>query len=116
MAQTGRWPVDLVEAGVGSAITDKAARYVQSIDVTNGTITVMYGRDANTKINNMTLSIQPMVNTNGDVVWVCGMADNPTAGSADPDGGGAAIPSPNGVTNLLDKWMPASCRTGFGGL
>ena len=40
MAQTGAWPVDLAEAGVASAgATDaKAARYVELVDVNNGTI------------------------------------------------------------------------------
>jgi type IV pilus assembly protein PilA len=114
MAQTGSWPADLAEAGVASAggAADKAARYVAEIDVLDGTITVEYGRDVNTRIDGETLALQPFVNDNGDVVWLCGNADPPSAGSADP-GGGA---SPAGVTSLLDKHMPASCRTGFGGL
>ena len=42
MAQTGAWPVDLAEAGVASAgaTDDKAARYVESVDVNNGTIQI----------------------------------------------------------------------------
>ncbi len=53
MAQTGAWPVDLAEAGVASAgATDaKAARYVELVDVNNGTIQLTYGKDANTKID-----------------------------------------------------------------
>ena len=113
MAQTGSWPGDLAEAGVASAgaSTDKAARYVAEVDVTDGTITITYGRDANARINGDTLALQPFVNPNGDVVWLCGNATAPSAGNADP-GGGA---SPAGVTSLLDKHVPASCRTGFGG-
>ena len=40
MAQTGAWPLDLEEAGVASAgATDaKAARYVELVDVNDGTI------------------------------------------------------------------------------
>jgi len=115
MAQTGSWPADLAEAGVASigGAADKAARYVAEIDVGTGTITITYGRDVNQRIDGSTLSLQPMVNPNGDVVWVCGNANDPTAGVADP---GDGVPSPDGVTNLLDKHMPASCRTGFGGL
>jgi len=113
MAQTGAWPADLAEAGVASAgaADSKAARYVAEIDVVDGTITVLYGADVNTRIDGETLALQPFVNDNGDVVWLCGNADAPLAGNADP-GGGA---SPAGVTSLLDKHMPASCRTGFGG-
>jgi type IV pilus assembly protein PilA len=116
MAQTGTWPANLQEAGVASAggtAADKQARYVSSIDVTDGTIQIVYGKDANAKITNATLDIQPMVNVNGDVVWVCGNATDPTNASAVPGPGATA--SPNGVTSLADKHMPASCRTGFGG-
>ncbi len=114
MAQTGSWPLDLAEAGVASAgaSDSKAARYVAEIDVGTGTITITYGRDVNARIDGSTLALQPLVNPNGDVVWLCGNADAPTAGDADP---GDGTDSPAGVTNLLDKHMPASCRTGFGG-
>ena len=115
MAQTGAWPANLQEAGVASAggtSADKQARYVQSIDVTDGTIQIVYGKDANAKIDGQRLDIQPMVNVNGDVVWVCGNATDPTNANADPGSGTA---SPDGATTLADKHMPASCRTGFGG-
>jgi type IV pilus assembly protein PilA len=117
-AQTGNWPADLIEAGLGSAAAaaDKSGRYVGSIDVQDGTITVTYGRDANTRIDGLTLSLQPVVNENGDVVWICGNADDPAAtyvNSAGAVGGG--VDSIDGVTTVLDKHMPASCRTGFGG-
>jgi type IV pilus assembly protein PilA len=114
MAQTGSWPDDLAEAGVASVggSTDKAARYVSEIDVDEGTITITYGRDVNARIDTQTLALQPFVNDNGDVVWLCGNADAPSVGNADPGDGN---PSPAGTTNLLDKHMPASCRTGFGG-
>ena len=61
MAQTGAWPVDLAEAGVASAgATDaKAARYVELVDVNNGTIQITYGKDANTKIDTARLDLQP---------------------------------------------------------
>jgi type IV pilus assembly protein PilA len=116
MAQTGAWPANLQEAGVvsaGGGATDKQARYVESIDVVDGTIQIIYGKDVNGKIDGQELDLQPMVNDNGDVVWVCGNADDPTNASATPSPGATA--SPDGATTLLDKHMPASCRTGFGG-
>ena len=114
MAQTGSWPVNLAEAGLGSgaALTDKAGRYVESIDVTTGTIQITYGKDVNAKINNQQLAIQPYVNLNGDVVWRCGAADAPADADDDPGDGTASVA---GTTNLADKHMPASCRSGFGG-
>ena len=113
MAQTGSWPLNLLEAGLGSAAgTDKTGRYVSGVDVGTGTITITYGKDVNDKINGSTLAIQPLVNVNGDVVWVCGNADDPTDAVADPGDGTASV---DGVTTLSDKHMPASCRSGFGG-
>ena len=113
MAQTGSWPVDLADAGLGSAAaTDKTGRYVSSVGVGTGTITITYGKDVNDRINGDTLSIQPLVNANGDVVWVCGNAVDPTDAVADPGDGTDSI---DGVTSLQDKHMPASCRSGFGG-
>ena len=118
-AQTGLWPINLQEAGLGSAAanTDKSGRYVLSIDVLNpGTIQVVYGRDANSRITNANLAIQPLMNNNGDVVWRCGLADQPqgTTTNSDPVNG-AGNDSVAGTTDLSDKHMPASCRSGFGG-
>ena len=118
-AQTGDWPATLVEAGLGSAaaLTDKAGRYVQSIDVDNGTIDIVYGKDANSKIDGLHLAIQPYTNENGDVVWQCGKS-NPPAGASINSGGptlGGGTDSATVATDLSDKHMPASCRTDFGG-
>ncbi len=118
LAQTGTWPATLVEAGLGSAavLGDKAGRYVESIDVSNGTIIIVYGKDANSKVQDGILSIQPWVNENGDVVWQCGKANAPANAYATPDGVTAAeTASDTGTTDLSDKHMPASCRSGFGG-
>jgi type IV pilus assembly protein PilA len=118
LAQTGSWPANLTEVGLGSAATNKESRYVESINVVTGTIQVTYGRDANSKINNATtpggsrLDLQPFVNANGDVVWLCGDADPPLNGNDDPGDGTVSTPV---ATTVLDKYMPASCRSGFGG-
>jgi len=112
LAQTGSWPASLVEVGLGSNPAAKDARYVQQIDVNTGTIQVTYGRDANSRIDGQRLDLQPMVNLNGDVVWVCGNADDPANGDADP---GDGVDSVDGATTIADKHMPASCRSGFGG-
>jgi type IV pilus assembly protein PilA len=117
-AQTGLWPVNLAEAGLGSAaaLDDKSGRYVESIDVLDaGTIQIVYGKDVNARIDGLQLAIQPMTNDNGDVVWRCGNADaaTDTSTNSDPDGNGND--SVAGTTDLNDKHMPASCRAGFGG-
>jgi type IV pilus assembly protein PilA len=114
-AQTGDWPADLAEAGLGSgAATDKSGRYVLSIDVQDGTVTITYGNDANSRIDGETLAIQPFTNNNGDVVWKCGNASDPDGASVNSQPDGSGIDSPAGTTSVLDKHLPASCRTGFG--
>jgi type IV pilus assembly protein PilA len=119
-AQTGDWPATLIEAGMGASavLGDKSGRYVESLDVTNGTITILYGRDANSKIVGSSLALQPLVNENGDVVWACGMAIAPrnTFDDSGGSGGGGTVSVGNAtITDLNDKHMPASCRSTFGG-
>jgi type IV pilus assembly protein PilA len=118
MAQTGDWPATLVEAGLGASaiMGDKSGRYVQSLNVTNGTIDVVYGKDVNSKIVGETLSIRPLVNENGDVVWQCGASIQPTGTYVNSGGqAGGGTDSNAGTTSLNDKYMPASCRSTFGG-
>ena len=111
-AQVGDWPTSMVELGLGSGGTTKTGRYVQAVDVDAGTITITYGKDANVAINGGFLSFRPLVNVNQDIVWVCGNADDPTGTTDTPTGGGA---SGANATDLLDKYVPSSCRAGFGG-
>ncbi len=94
MAQTGEWPADLAEAGVTSAggAANKAARYVASIEVTDGTIQITYGKDANGKIDTLRLDIQPLVNLNGDVVWVCGNCERPDGRERHTEPGRHGVP------------------------
>jgi hypothetical protein len=57
-----------------------------------------------------------LVNENGDVVWMCGKSIQPDATYVNSGGAaGTGIDSPAGTTDLNDKHMPASCRSGFGG-
>src|SRR3569833_2525219 len=47
-ANTGNWPADNTAAGLG-ADTSITGKYVQSVNVTGGVITIKYGAQANTK-------------------------------------------------------------------
>jgi type IV pilus assembly protein PilA len=106
-AQTGDWPA--TEAALGVTAAYKTGKYVTSVGILTGTITITYGDQANDKILNETLVLRPMVSENEDVIWVCGKADDPD-GAEDPTSGAA----PAGTTSVEDKYLPASCRTGFG--
>jgi len=116
-SNTGDWPANIGALGVGVGSggggsgdpTAKQGKYVQSVSVDNGVITITYGKDANDAIRDMTLTLTPGVNPNSDVVWVCGNANNPAGIS------GSAMATGGSGTSILDKYLPASCRTGFGG-
>jgi hypothetical protein len=60
---------------------------------------------SNSKIDGETLVLHPGTNQNDDVIWVCGNADDPA---------GVTMAAGTGTNSVLDKYMPASCRTGFG--
>jgi hypothetical protein len=82
------------------------SRFVQSVEISDGTIVITYGRGASPRIGDYLLSLRPHVMHDGRIAWQCGNAAPPTA-----------IPphSGVGVTSLEDRDMPASCRTGYGG-
>ena len=106
-AQTGTFTgINLAAVGVSGGAETKSGKYVESIDVTDGVITITYGKQANAKIGddagNLTLALAPAANVNGDVVWICGEKAPPSGVSG---GTGAAS-----GTNLPGKYMPANCR------
>jgi type IV pilus assembly protein PilA len=107
-AQQGEWPTDETSLGI-STNTNKSGKYVASIDVVDGTIVVTYGLQANSNIVDETLSLKPLVSANDDVIWVCGEATNPEGADESENGDSGAV-----ATTVADKYLPASCRAGFG--
>jgi len=112
-ANTGEWPADMQAAGGDSTGILPSGKYVDNIDVADGTITITFGNDANAAVGNQTLALQPMLSENDDVVWLCGYftaAGNTTANltaTAGTTTSGAAA----GGTSLEPKYLPQSCRT-----
>ena len=85
--------------------TYKSGKYVSQITVSDGVITITYGAQANNKIKDKKLALVPGTNQNDDVIWVCGNASEPdNVDMADVEA----------KTDVDDKYLPASCRTGFG--
>jgi len=106
-ANNGTWPGNNSAAGLGLA-SDINGKYVTSISVNGGGITVAYGNEANTKLTSAgaTVGLTPGASANGDVVWRCG---NPATNPAGWEGG--ATSATDGVTaNLPGKYLPSSCR------
>jgi type IV pilus assembly protein PilA len=84
-ASTGSWPVDNAAVGITAV---KSGKYVDAVAISNGTININYaGSQANANLSaNPILSLRPMVSANGDVIWICGRAAEPT-GAIDPTSG-----------------------------
>jgi type IV pilus assembly protein PilA len=113
-ANTGFWPAANVNAGLNTAVTDIAGKYVTQVAVVDGTITITYGNQANGSINvattpaESTLSLKPYLSPNNDVVWVCGTAVVPP-NVVDTDTAGTASGALSG-TLILPKYRPSACR------
>ena len=114
-AQTGDF-VGIDDASLGVTAGSKTGKYVSNVSVADGVITVTYssadGYQANSNLDTLVLTLTPGVSDNADVVWVCGNATAPPNTYSD-EPGGTAMTDPTGTT-VDDKYLPASCRTGFG--
>ena len=86
-AASGSWPVELENA-------IDSARYVSSIEVSDGTILIRYGKAANSKISGQTLSLHPRDDA-GTVKWDCGYA----------------VGEDVTQTDIAPKYLPRLCRT-----
>ena len=102
-ANKGSFPANNTEAGIGQP-TEISGKYVDSVTIASGVITIAYGKQANTKISSgKTLILTPGTSVNGDVAWVCGDHTTPSGVST------AATP----VAGTVDqKYLPQVCRTG----
>lgn len=99
-AQTGTWPADNTVAGLG-APAEITGKYVTSVTVANGIITILYGKQANANITPDTLILTPGTSLNFDVAWVCGAAPVPANITM------AAAPA---AGTLEQKYRPQVCR------
>jgi len=110
--ETGRWPADLAEAGLEADAERSvdSSRYLEGIDISNGTITLTYGKGANRVMQRKRLSLRPYVDENGAVLWLCGRAAEPPDAYFDLEDGGTE--SDRGITSLPDKHLPSACRAG----
>ncbi len=106
-ANTGAWPADFVGAGGGADLP--SGKYVEQIDVVDGTITITFGNEANAQLvaSGADLTLKPMVSANDDVIWLCGYFEGTNvAGMTDPASGASAA----AATDVEPKYLPQSCR------
>jgi type IV pilus assembly protein PilA len=103
-ANTGSFPATLSAAGISA---QPAGKYVKSVDVAAGAVTVVYGNQSNVAVNTQTLAFTPYLSANNDIVWICGNHGIASLSPAPTLMPGATA----GVTNVADKYLPQTCRT-----
>jgi uncharacterized RDD family membrane protein YckC/Tfp pilus assembly major pilin PilA len=113
---TGSWPADDEEAGFSEwanpAVQESA--YVRQVQISNGTITITYGKKAGSRIARKRLSLRPYVLEDGDVAWQCGNAQPPEDGYTNSAGAaGDGNDSDAGRTSIADKHLPPTCRSTY---
>ena len=84
----GVMPANNTEAGLALA-TEIQGKYVGSVTVAAGVITVVYDNDAHQVITNQTIQLSPSTAAVGSVQWVCSSAANA----------------------IENKHLPAACRS-----
>jgi len=110
-ANHGEAPANRTEAGMTANATDTSGNYVTGVEVTDGTITITYGNEANQAINAEMLSLTPYESVDLSVVWRCGSAAAPAGLSTlGTSGGGTAAAYVAPSAGMLAKYVPAACR------
>ena len=104
-------PVDRFDAGMSKNPTDTSGKYVQSVGVANGVITITYGNEANAQITaggQNTLTLTPYESVDLSVVWRCGYAPVPVGTALLGTSGGAATAYV--APTILPQYAPSACR------
>jgi len=113
-SNTGLAPATRTEAGMTANAVDTNGKYVTSVDVTNGTITIMYGVQANAAIAGQSLVLTPYQTTDKSVTWRCGAAPVLTAAGTQLLGTGTAQVAAYSAGTIStagnNKYLPKSCR------
>jgi type IV pilus assembly protein PilA len=105
----GQAPLNRLTAGMSANAADSAGKYVSSLNVTSGVLTVTFGNEANAVIAGLTLTLTPYETLARGVVWRCGTAAAPVGLSllGTAVGGNVAAYIPPTVP---DQYLPAPCR------
>ena len=116
-SNTGAAPANRTAAGMSAAATDTNGKYVASVGVANGSITITYGPGANAAISGLTLGLTPYETLDKSVAWRCGaapipgdIANNQLLGTAGGVAIAAYVPGTLGSVAANNKYLPKSCR------
>lgn len=106
----GEAPANRSVAGMSANAGDTQGKFVQSVQVTNGAVTITFGNDANAVINGLTLTVTPYETPGLGVVWRCGTAPAPAGATGLMGASGGGNVASYQPPTLPDKYLPASCR------
>jgi type IV pilus assembly protein PilA len=105
----GAAPVNRTQAGMTATATDTNGKYVSSVEVTNGVITIQYGTpEVNQNILDETLKLVPYTTADNSVAWRCGGAPEPDGTSTVMQGAAYSGGSLAGANFV--RYLPAACR------
>jgi len=106
---SGDAPANRTAAGMSATATDTSGKYVTSVEIANGTITVTYNQaDTHANIAGDTLTLTPYEMPDFSVTWRCGNATAP-AGAALLGQAGASTAAYVAPT-ITSNYLPAACR------
>ena len=105
----GEAPATRVSAGLTLNATDTNGKYVESVDIQNGVLVVVFGHEANEAIHNLTVTLTPYETSEGGVVWTCGASMPGSAVELLGTAGGRNIAVRLEPTVPL-HYLPATCR------
>jgi type IV pilus assembly protein PilA len=104
-AQHGTFPAGYDSTGSATSIVAAATagKYVGSISVVaGGEIVINYsGSQANSKLSGSVLGLNPGLDANNDVIWVCGTNVAPT---------GVTTTAATSATTVSAQYLPSSCH------
>ncbi len=106
IADHGSAPLDRAAISLSNTATDTNGKYVFSVEVANGLVTVTYRGEpaAHRLIANGVLNLAPYTAPDGTINWVCGKASP----QSDWTAVGTAL---NAVgTTIGDDYLPSSCK------
>ena len=104
-------PTDRTDAGMSADPTDSSGRYVTSVDIDNGVLTITYGNEANPRIaaaGSNTLTLTPYESSDLTLLWRCGSAPEPNG--AELLGTAAGMATSYVAPTLPVRYLPAACR------
>ena len=104
-------PADRADAGMSTDPADSSGRYVASVNIANGVLTVTYGNEANPRISvpgANTLTFTPYESSDLSLLWRCGSAPAPTG--AELLGTAAGMGTAYVAPTLAAQYLPAACR------